>query len=159
MSPSSGRAGAPASGGPPRRVPRVGRDVVPAVASGAMTALAAAGLEERDRELEAVAAALEAARSGAGAALLVEGPPGVGKTRLLAPARAAAGDAVRVLAARGSELERDFPFAVVRQLLEPAAEPQLLTGAAALAAPVLQDSAAAVEAGPAALHGLYWLTA
>jgi len=119
-----------------------------------VTALAEPSLEERDRELTAIAAVL-----GTGGALLVEGPPGIGKTRLLGCARAAAGEDVRVLTARGSELERDFPFAVVRQLLEPALEPELLTGAAALAAPVLEDGAAAVEAGPAALHGLYWLTA
>jgi AAA ATPase-like protein len=119
-----------------------------------VTALVEPTLEERDRELRAVAGVLQT-----GGALLVEGPPGIGKTRLLGCARAAAGQDVRVLAARGSELERDFPFAVVRQLLEPALEPDLLTGAAALAAPVLEDSAAAVEAGPAALHGLYWLTA
>jgi DNA-binding CsgD family transcriptional regulator len=124
-----------------------------------VTAIAAAPLEERDRELEAVTRVVESARSGAGGALLVEGPPGIGKTRLLGSARAAAGEDVRVLSARGSELERDFPFAVVRQLLEAVVEPSLLTGAAALAAPVLEDSAAAVEAGPAALHGLYWLTA
>ena len=124
-----------------------------------MTALAEPSLEERDREIYAVGAVLEAARTGAGGALLIEGPPGIGKTRLLGCARAAAGEDVRVLAARGSELERDFPYAVARQLLESALEPELLTGAAALAAPVLEDSAAAVEAGPAALHGLYWLTA
>ncbi len=128
-----------------------------------MTATADAPLEERDRELEAVGRALEAARAGAGGALLVEGPPGIGKTRLLAGARAAAGERLRVLSARGSELERDFPFAVVRQLLEPALaaadRDELLSGAAALAAPVLEDGAAAVEAGPGALHGLYWLTA
>jgi DNA-binding CsgD family transcriptional regulator len=119
-----------------------------------VTALADRSLEERDRELEAVGGVLEN-----GGALLIEGPPGIGKTRLLGCARAAAAEGVRVLTARGSELERDFPFAVVRQLLEPVLEPDLLTGAAALAAPVLEDSAAAVEAGPAALHGLYWLTA
>src|SRR5215470_3307914 len=108
---SSPRAGAAASGGPPRRVPRGlaaltgarrGRNVT------AVTALAASPLEERDAELEAVARAVDAARAGTGAALLIEGPPGIGKTRLLAAARAA-GD-VRVLSARGSELERDFPF-------------------------------------------------
>jgi predicted ATPase len=113
-------------------------------------------LVDRDGELAAVDRVLSAARAGAGAALLVEGPPGIGKTSLLAAARDSAG-CFRVLSARGSELERDFPFAVARQLLEGALEPELLTGAAALAAPVLMDSAA--EAGPAALHGLYWLTA
>jgi hypothetical protein len=49
---------------------------------------------------------------------IVEGPPGIGKTRLLAAAGAAAED-LEVLRARASELERDFPFGVVRQLFEP----------------------------------------
>src|SRR5690242_17142769 len=150
------------SGAAPRGIPKPlrpscqppsGRNSPP-VASALVTALAEPSLEERDRELEAIGAVVRG-----GGALLVEGPPGIGKTRLLGCARAAAGEDVRVLSARGSELERDFPFAVVRQLLEPALEPELLTGAAALAAPVLEDGAAAVEAGPAALHGLYWLTA
>ena len=72
-----------------------------------------------------------------------------------------------VLHARGGELERDFPFGVVRQLLEtrvalaPAGErAALLDGAAARAAeplglaPAQQDDG---EASFAALHGLYWL--
>jgi MoxR-like ATPase len=80
-----------------------------------------------------VARVLEAARAGNGAGLLVEGPPGIGKTRLLGAARSLAADRTLVLSARGSELERDFPFAVVRQLLEPVARDQHFTGAAALA--------------------------
>ena len=49
---------------------------------------------------------------------MVEGPPGIGKSSLLAAARALARD-LRVLSARGGELEREFPFGIVRQLLEP----------------------------------------
>jgi MoxR-like ATPase len=62
-----------------------------------VTAVADPGLEERDRELEAIAAVLRT-----GGALLIEGPPGIGKTRLLGWARAASG--VRVLSSRVSFL-------------------------------------------------------
>ena len=51
---------------------------------------------------------------------MVEGPAGVGKTALLADARAIADAAgMQVLRSRGAELEREFAFGVVRQLLEP----------------------------------------
>jgi DNA-binding CsgD family transcriptional regulator len=79
-----------------------------------------------------------------------------------------AADGLRVLSARGGELEREFPFGVVRQLLEPvlAAADQaergtLLAGAAALAEPVLStpEGDGAAEPPFAALHGLYWLAA
>jgi MoxR-like ATPase len=74
-------------------------------------------LLEREREVSV----LEGAVSGvAGQLLFVEGPPGVGKTRLVAGARSAArGAGVTVLEARGAELEREFAFGVARQLLEP----------------------------------------
>jgi DNA-binding CsgD family transcriptional regulator len=72
-----------------------------------------------------------------------------------------------VLAARGTELETDYPFGVVRQCLEPGLRAAdrvdreaSLTGAAALAAPVLLDTPSdsdAVSFG--VLHGLYWLVA
>jgi DNA-binding CsgD family transcriptional regulator len=102
--------------------------------------------------------------------VLVEGPAGIGKSRLLAAARALADDsAVRVLAARGGELERDFPFGIVRQLFESllvddTARSELLSGAAGTATPVFErpgeraDEPLA-EGSFAALHGLYWLTA
>jgi len=111
-------------------------------------------LEERDAEL----AAVERVLADGGAGLLIEGPPGIGKTRLLGAARSLAEDGTRVLSARGSELERDFPFAVVRQLLEPVVRGEHFTGAAALAEPVLRGVGTEEDAG-AALHGLYWLTA
>src|SRR4051794_41559191 len=87
-------------------------------------------VEEREAELHAIGRAVDAARSGVGAGLLIEGPPGIGKTRLLGVARGLPG--VTVLSARASELERDFPFAVVRQLLEPVVTDAHFTGAAAL---------------------------
>ena len=63
-----------------------------------------------------------------------------------------------MLSARASELERDFPFAVVRQLLEPVAREEHFAGAAALARPVLHGVGGEQDAG-SALHGLYWLAA
>ncbi len=51
---------------------------------------------------------------------MLEGPAGIGKTVLLAAARdAARGRGFRVLRGRGAELEREFGFGVVRQLVEP----------------------------------------
>ncbi|HEV2999413.1 MAG TPA: ATP-binding protein, partial [Solirubrobacteraceae bacterium] len=125
-----------------------------------------APLLEREAELSAVGAAIEAAAAGAGGVVVVEGPAGIGKTRLLRAARErAAASGMAVLAARASELERDFPFGVVRQLLEPAVRggaDDLLAGAARPAAAVLGVAEAAerdVLADPsyATLHGLYWL--
>src|SRR4051794_124004 len=84
------------------------------------------GLLERGRELAAINRLCRASRDGAGEALLLEGPAGIGKSSLLAAARTegeAAG--LRVLTARASELESGFGFGVVRQLFEP-----VLAGAA-----------------------------
>ena len=125
-------------------------------------------LVERERELAAINRLLTRAGTGTGG-LLIEGPPGIGKSRLLRMARAQA-TGLQVISARGSELERDIPFAVVRQLLEPvlhsASEQerhQLLAGAGGLGLRVLIESdtqqAAAVDPGSATLHGLYWFTA
>jgi DNA-binding CsgD family transcriptional regulator len=121
-------------------------------------------LVERDREL----GVLDRLLGTTGGAVLVEGPPGIGKSRLLRAARTSATPR-RVISARGSEVERDVPFGVVRQLLEPVLvaasaveRDELFAGAAALAAPVLAEPASDVdEPGPAsaAFHGLYWFTA
>jgi DNA-binding CsgD family transcriptional regulator len=122
---------------------------------------------EREVELETVERLLAGARAGSGAAVVFEGPAGIGKSSLLAATRVAAGADLRVLSARGGELERELPFGIVRQLLEPAvvacdAEERdaLLAGAAGLAKPVLfaTDLAASAEPSFSALHGLYWLT-
>jgi DNA-binding CsgD family transcriptional regulator len=124
-------------------------------------------LVERERELEALGRVLEAARRGDGGAALVEGPPGIGKSRLLAAAASSADD-LEVLRARASELERDFPFGVVRQLFEPVLfgateeeREQLLAGAGRLAERVLVASAADDGGADAyaTLHGLFWFAA
>jgi predicted ATPase len=127
-------------------------------------------LLERETELAAVTS-LIAATPGGGRLLAIEGPPGIGKTALMAAAKALAQEAgLRVLAARGSELERSFSYGVVRQLFEPLlaslqAEERadLLAGSAALAAPLFDPAQvaaeAAVDSSLATLHGLYWLTA
>jgi predicted ATPase len=77
-------------------------------------------LLERSGELARIESALAEARSGRGAFVVIEGPAGIGKSALLAAARTAAAESgMRVLRSRGAELERDFVFGVVRQLLEP----------------------------------------
>jgi len=123
-------------------------------------------LLERAAELEAVASVAAGAAAGEGRVLVVEGPAGIGKSRLMLAVRGEAEAAgLRVLAARGSELEGAFGFGVVRQLFEtalvdPGAAERLLAGAAAAARPVVStvvDDGAPGDVSFAALHGLYWL--
>ena len=67
-------------------------------------------LLEREHEVERVGAALRSAGRQAGAALVIEGEAGMGKSRLLEEARARASDlGLRVLSARGTELEQGVP--------------------------------------------------
>jgi predicted ATPase len=94
-------------------------------------------LLERDREVAALEGLVADARAGSGRLVLIEGPAGIGKSGLLADLRERAD--LRVLAARASELEREFAFGVVRQLFEAAVAERpdvALAGAAAPAAPV-----------------------
>src|SRR5688572_5290981 len=130
----------------------------------------AADLLERQAELAALEALLAAAPAG-GRLLAIEGPAGIGKSRLLAETRERAqASGMRVLTARGSELEQGFSYGVVRQLFEPllASAPrderdELLAGAAALAAPIFDPAQLSTDpdrdASLAMLHGLFWLTA
>ena len=123
-------------------------------------------LLEREREVVRIEDFLDRVRRGSGGQLIVAGPAGIGKSSLLAAARERAAD-LDVMVARGGELERDYGFGVVRQLLEPrlrrapeAERAELLGGAAALAGPVVAGSAttpAGPDAGFAVTHGLYWL--
>jgi DNA-binding CsgD family transcriptional regulator len=136
----------------------------------APSALQTAVLLEREADLETLGARLEEARTGAGGIALVEGPAGIGKTRLLDTVRGlAAAQGMQVLSARGAELEQAFAYGVVRQLFEPplrtipAAEREaLLAGAAGLTRPLLDGASpgfAPLSADPvlAMLHGLFWL--
>ena len=129
-------------------------------------------LLEREGELTTLAAAVAEAADGDGTVVLIQGPAGVGKTRLLAGARSSARHAgMHVLEARGAVLERDFAFGVARQLFEQttlAAEGDerdaLFAGAAGLAERLVGDGGSGFgpddgDAEFAALHGLYWLTA
>src|SRR4051794_26428910 len=76
-------------------------------------------LRERDAELAELAELDDAIDAGTGRLVIVHGAPGIGKTELLRAARRrAAARGVRVLSARGSELEESFAYGVVRQLLE-----------------------------------------
>jgi DNA-binding CsgD family transcriptional regulator len=133
------------------------------------TRTASAGLLERDVELAALEDALAAAREGRGGIVVVDAPAGLGKTTLLkAAARSAADAGFNCLNARASELERDFAYGCVRQLLEPTVagagdeRDRLFGGAAALARPLFEPIEAARPASPldnafGVLHGLYWL--
>ena len=57
--------------------------------------------------------------AGTGGVLVIQGPAGIGKSALVRVlGEHAAGQGVQKLSARASELERDFGFGVVRQLLE-----------------------------------------
>jgi DNA-binding NarL/FixJ family response regulator len=77
-------------------------------------------LLERERELDAIEQALEDVRGGRNRLLVVEGAPGVGKTRVISAARERARVAgLQNAAARASELEESFAFGVIRQLLGP----------------------------------------
>src|SRR6266850_1303757 len=130
-----------------------------------------APLLERDADLAALRALVDGARDGNGTLAVIEGSAGIGKTRLLGEARAmGTGMGLRVLSARGGELEREFAFGLVRQLFEPllataSAEERrdLFAGAAVLAAPLFGESGLGEtptgDVPFAILHGLYWLAA
>jgi DNA-binding CsgD family transcriptional regulator len=117
-------------------------------------------LVEREREVAQLSALVDAVAGGEGRAVLIEGPAGIGKSALLALGRSRAADSgAQVLTARGSELEREFPFGVVRQLFEAvvAGRAELMTGAAAPAAPVFGSPDGQGDVSFAALHGLFWV--
>jgi DNA-binding CsgD family transcriptional regulator len=129
-------------------------------------------LRQRELELDAINEALRAVSSGHGGLVAIEGPAGIGKTTLMTAARERAAAAeMAVLSARGRELERDFPWGVVHQLVEPLLydsdeeeRERWFAGAAALARPLFEDAHGVGEpVEPEAQfqrrHGLYWLVA
>ncbi len=123
-------------------------------------------LLERGDDLALVEGLLVAAAAREGSVGVVEGPAGIGKTVLLDAGRRFAGArGMCVVQARASELEREFAYGVVRQLLEPtvarlsAGERTILfEGAARPAASVLgAEHVAGSNASFGILHGLYWI--
>ena len=128
-----------------------------------------AGLLERECEFGQLEAGVDAAILREGSIVAIEGDAGIGKSALLSYAmRRARSAGMRVLSARGGELEQGFGYGVVRQLFEAPlvamgveARERVLGGAAGLAGSTLSmsdSSSRSLEPG-AVLHGLYWLTA
>ncbi len=129
-------------------------------------------LLEREADLAALRALIDATWHGSGRVTVIEGGAGIGKTRLLGEARGIAADmGLRVLSARAGQLEGEFAFGVVRQLFEPllatASQEEradYLGGAAGLSAELFGDSGFGEtserrDLSFAMLHGLYWLAA
>ena len=131
-------------------------------------------LLERDAALARIDQSLREAIAGSGSLLVIAGPAGIGKTRLvLAAERHGRELGLTALTARGSELERDFAYGLVRQLFEallvaasPPERAEFLAGAAGHAARLFGLAAARDDAADALLdpsfailHGLYWLSA
>lgn len=78
-------------------------------------------LLERGSHIGVLDAALDDASDGRGRMVFVEGAAGTGKTALLETAADGGPDrGVRVLKARGTEIEQEFAFGLMCQLLEPA---------------------------------------
>lgn len=133
-------------------------------------------LLERGAELDVLRSCLEDVREGEGRLLVIEGEAGIGKTALVQVACSEAKRAgMRVLTGRGTQLERDFPFALVRQLFERLLmtvaddeREELLAGAARLAGPLVgveqgNQEASGSAGGPMldpsfpTLNALFWL--
>jgi DNA-binding SARP family transcriptional activator len=119
-------------------------------------------LVERESELRRIDAAARRLAAGEGGLVLLEGPAGIGKTRLLAELRrrAEAGGAA-VLEARATTLEREYGFGVARQLFE-AVGPDHPAVAEAPGARAVLGHGAAGAAGEglfAAFHGLHHVVA
>src|SRR3954462_2328781 len=122
----------------------------------ASEATVVADLLEREREVALIAEVLGSGAAASGRGLLVEGPAGIGKTRLLEAARAVADDELLVASARGGEFERDLAYGVVRQLFEPLIDglptrvrDQVFAGTAMLARRALDPGAeAGTDPGP-----------
>ncbi|MBV8195300.1 MAG: AAA family ATPase, partial [Candidatus Dormibacteraeota bacterium] len=127
-------------------------------------------LLEREEELASIDEALRLAHDGAGQALAILGPAGIGKTVLLGRAREmGCARGFVVLAARPGELERELGWGVVLDLfarrvhtLSPRSRSDVLSGPAARVASLMGESddgpAVPSDATAELLHALYWLT-
>jgi DNA-binding CsgD family transcriptional regulator len=120
-------------------------------------------LVERTGELGAIDESLALAEQGLGRLLVVSGPAGIGKSALLrASGELAVARGFKLLAASGSEMERKFPFGVVRQLYGSLAAGEKRSGEAATAMEAVFGAprrAATSDVSFQTLDGLYWLVA
>jgi DNA-binding CsgD family transcriptional regulator len=120
-------------------------------------------LVERDRELELLAASLDDARGGRGRLVIIEGEAGIGKSSLVERlTHRALATGMRVLVARGTELERQYPYGIAIRLFEPVVvgtPDTVLRGPAAAVGALFQRPGAGQEAADAftTIHGLCWL--
>lgn len=124
----------------------------------------------RDSDIRQFEDAIRSLRDRRPGLFLIRGSAGIGKTALLDRGRELAAEAgLATLYASGGELEREFPYGVVRQLFEqllfsmPEDERNAaLSGAAQHSAPVVAPYLPRATAGQsddfAVVHGLYWLT-
>ena len=110
---------------------------------------------EREDELAVARRAVSEAAAGEGRVVLIEGPPGIGKTRLLDVAADLATRAgFEVQHARGDDLESGFAYGVLRQLLapclarlDPSVRAVVLDGPASAAAAMVDGTAGDSSAG------------
>jgi hypothetical protein len=126
---------------------------------------------ERASELRQLADVIDAAGEGNGRLIVIEGEPGIGKSTLVGAAIERARPAgLRVLRARASELERQYPYGIALGLFEPLVHDrsvdheELFAGVAAAAQPLFTPTAERADAARtpagdpfATVHGLYWL--
>lgn len=107
----------------PRENPRIARDLdSPAMAGGARGPSGShvvAGLLERERELAVLLGAIDAAATGAGSVVLLEGAAGIGKSRLLAEVADRSHERIRIVAVQCHELEASLPWWLARSILGP----------------------------------------
>jgi DNA-binding CsgD family transcriptional regulator len=131
------------------RVPGGSREVIPIL--------------ERERELEALDAAVARAEAGLGSAILIVGEAGIGKSTLaLYAVDAAHARSIRVLRAQGGELERGLPYGVVVDLFGTLARAEsqpasLFSGPAHVVTELLGLAPGSTQDPVAYVHGLYWL--
>ncbi|MFD4509606.1 BTAD domain-containing putative transcriptional regulator [Streptomyces sp. NPDC058457] len=119
-------------------------------------------LVDRGPQLAELRDSLRSALDGRPRVVLIEGPAGIGKSRLLGEvAELAAGERVTTLTATGSRREKDYGYGAVRQLFERVvsdSEESLLTGAAVAAGAVFGAVRGPQPQSFAVLNGLYELT-
>jgi predicted ATPase len=118
-------------------------------------------LIDRTAEAETLARSLESVAAGTGAAVVIEGPAGTGKSALLDLAERRARDlGWLVRRAAHGPAERQFPFSVIRTLLEQplrAAEPETRRAAGPAGALLLDGDVPAADATTTIAHSLFWV--